>query len=217
MRRLSLLLSRVTARSGLGVLLGCVLAFALADMGCTPDTRRSGSDSGTRLPPVERDGGDETPPPPPPRQDSGGIRLMDSGPPPAHDAGPPPPTPGACRLTGFTQLPVACLPRCSSSTDTALRACEDGDCFTATLQADTTPATSLTLPDGEITTLNCEQCAAQQVQSCWFEMCPTEFQNFFACRDGGGTCTLESDALDACREGSTVISCENTRLAGCFP
>lgn len=216
MRRLSLLLSRVIARPGLGLLLGCVLAFALADTGCTPDTRRSGSDSGTPTP-VERDAGDETPPPPPPRQDSGGIRLMDSGPPPSRDAGPPPPTPGACRIVDFTQLPVACLPRCSSATDAAIGACEDGDCFTAAIQADTTPPTTLTLPDGTTASLNCEGCVGQQVQSCWFELCPTEFQNFFACRDAGGTCTVEGDALDACRAGTAVINCENTRLAGCFP
>lgn len=196
-------------RSPLALMSMLALSIAVTQ-GCARDTRSRGTDSGIRL---NNDSG------PPPR-DAGPPSTIDSGrppPPPPRDSGPPPPPPGSCRLDGFTQLPAACLPRCSSATSVTIGECPDSDCLFAALDADTTPPTSLALPDGTSTSLDCNVCFVHQLQTCWNELCNTSFLAWDECRNSGGSCTAENDALEACRGGSAVIDCENRRASACFP
>ena len=149
-------------------------------------------------------------------QDSGG---RDSGTSiPIRDSGTTtPPTGDACTLTSLSPLPSSCLPRCTAATRSAAVACEDNTCFSAALDADTTPPATVTLPDGP-EPFYCNDCFGWQQATCFADICPSEYSNFATCSNAGGACTSEGNALDVCADaaGDSFDSCFNTRVEACF-
>jgi len=154
-------------------------------------------------------------------EDAGGIVLMDSGPRadagPGRDAGPGGSVfPTMCSVTGFMPLPTSCTPRCTNATLGVVNACMDATCFRNALMADTTPPATVTGPGGS-SPVNCFDCFAWQVQTCYAELCPTEFEAWAMCM-APADCTAQNSALDAClmTNSAALDTCANPRIEQCF-
>ena len=153
--------------------------------------------------------------------DAGGIVLMDSGPRADSgtrvDSGGMTTFPTSCTVSAFGPLPAACLPRCQNSTIGPLNACTDTACVSSTLMADPTPGASVMGPGGTFT-MECFDCFLWQLQTCWAESCPTEFNAWGMCDPMAGDCTAQENALDACLTAmSTPIgACADPRINACF-
>jgi len=112
------------------------------------------------------------------------------------------------------------LPRCEAATVDCVNACEDLDCQTACLQADTTPSVDI----GAAQPLDCELCFNVQFNSCLFDACPTQGADFLCCTEDQGcsdinncpACGTESDAFSACAMPAASGCFTADYLAACF-
>jgi hypothetical protein len=134
--------------------------------------------------------------------DSGTTMGTDSGTTMGTDSG----TTATCSVSGIMPLPSACLPRCASSTVSAVNACFMMDastedvlaCRDAALQADPTPSVEVTTPgmpiDGD-----CEFCWGWQTNVAIAGECPSEFEAYLMCANMmGADCSSQEAALDSC-------------------
>ncbi len=121
--------------------------------------------------------------------------------------------------TSVPAMPGACLPRCRSATLTAINACpadDDGTCLFAALDADTTPAASMTVAGGGAIDVTCGLCFDLQRFSCYSEPCPSSAASYLLCdssTDPDG-CAGERSALVSCLDGLSAT--QQTRLDTCF-
>lgn len=188
------------------------IAGVLALVGCGDDGGgRTTMDSGITL----MDTGtamDSTTPPP---GDSGTPPPADSSMPPA-DTGTPP---GDCNISMTGQLSGAgCFPRCTAATGMAAQACMDNTCLQTALDADMTPAISVSA-GGMPLEVDCALCYSLGVNSCAAELCPTEFNAFAMCSQAmTSDCATEVDAVNACIMGmmDSFQSCAGPRITPCF-
>jgi len=128
---------------------------------------------------------------------------------------------GRCRIAEYTRdfppLPAACLPRCARGTLDVINACPDAACRDAALRDDPTPATTLELPDGGSTELDCTACAGQMQWSCLEDSCPSQALALYTCRSSGGACEREQTALTTCVDASAGFDpCITGRIGSCF-
>lgn len=162
-------------------------------------------------------------------EDAGGIVLMDSGPRPDSgggggvDSGP---VTGSCAVSSFMPLPAGCLPRCANSTIGVINACYDdttttdeqkATCANNALDADPTPTTTIML--GTMSSaLGCSDCYYWQLQTCFGDSCPTEFNAYLMCDPDTADCTSQETALDTCITANmtAINTCANSRVGGCF-
>jgi len=166
-----------------------------------------------------------------------GITLMDSGPggedsgtPPEMDSGTTPEmdsgSPASCSVSSIMPLPAACLPRCASSTISAVNACFMMDastedilaCRDTALQSDPTPSVSVTTPSMPIDG-DCEFCWRWQTNVAIAESCPSEFDAYLTCANMmGADCSSQESALDGCvaANEATIQSRFNALVMQCF-
>ncbi len=162
--------------------------------------------------------------------DAGGIVLMDSGPGMmGTDAGPmmdPDSGPGmsSCSVTSQSEvLPAGCLPRCTSSTLSALNACAmdmmPAQCQQNALMADTTPPVNMDFM-GMTAPLDCSGCFNWMANTCLFENCAAETSACQMCADGCDPnmvgCETEEMAIQACAATMPFQTCFMNRAINCF-
>ncbi|AKF09207.1 hypothetical protein DB32_006356 [Sandaracinus amylolyticus] len=160
------------------------------------------------------------------------------------DASPTPPDAGACGrdagavggdcvlyvpVGSFGPLTAACLPRCSSATGAAYRACTTQSCRNAAVAGDTTPGTSYYIGSARVNTpMDCGGCVAYQEMHCFSLVCESQVDAYVdECIAGGSasSCDFALASLDAClaalspAEEATVAACYESPdgPAGCFP
>jgi hypothetical protein len=163
-----------------------------------------------------------------PRSDAGA--LADAGSDSGADAGAEGPDAGDDGICGDTSsslapwpaLPETCLPRCSAATHDAVRACPTARCATDARAADDTPIAIARTPRGDFEVgcalvLNPVACEVWQLYSCQGDFCPTEFETWTACVNGGDDCTRQRAALEDCGAASAEFqACFDERLDACF-
>ncbi len=176
-----------------------MLATFLLTAGCGSDNRpRTSTDAGGGGGDAGGGGGD-----------AGGPRDAGGG---GTDAG----GGGACEIPAdLSDLPAACLPRCSSATLTAFGACTTAACQQMAAMADTTP--SITVGGMPFACVNCVNYGNN---SCYNASCPTEFMAYLTCAAMmGADCSAQTTAVNMCvmAHMAAVQMCVNTRVSACFP
>ena len=109
----------------------------------------------------------------------------------------------------------SCGARCSADTAATIDSCSDDACVSAALDADTTPAASVSGGDpGQ--TITCSTCYNIYISKCIVDNCPITLAAYDSC---SGSCTLEEAALTACIASipvSALEACETDITDGCF-
>jgi hypothetical protein len=60
-------------------------------------------------------------------------------------------------------------------------------------------------------------CYLWQLYSCFETYCRMQFYAYSDCRDRGGACTTEQDAIDTCMNAMPeAVMCETDRVASCY-
>ena len=132
--------------------------------------------------------------------------------------------PATCTLEGATGLPVlpmACLPRCSTTTWARAVECRQAadpvTCQNGVFAMDTTPTVVVGGTQDELV-LDCQQCLDWQSSSCLAELCLPEFLASQRCRGfrTNDPCTAENDALVACAQAHPEFTaCQRMRDPMC--
>lgn len=110
--------------------------------------------------------------------------------------------PDTCSLQqfGVPPLPSACLPRCTVDTWQRVVDCRSAsdpfECQQAAIARDSIPAVELS--SNFPRPIDCGECLTHQTESCFFQVCRTEYLAQLRCLVSGGVCTTERTRLEFC-------------------